>query len=40
VLDYCVVVIQVTVVDKDKDKIDPNFVPLSDRDKLNMDTCG
>ncbi|KAK0615153.1 amidase signature domain-containing protein [Bombardia bombarda] len=37
VLDFPTVVIPVTTVDKDIDKVDPCFKPLSDIDKINMD---
>ncbi|KAK3317078.1 amidase signature domain-containing protein [Apodospora peruviana] len=37
VLDYPAVVIPVTFVDQNLDKIDPSFVPLSETDRINMD---
>ncbi|KAI0602177.1 amidase signature domain-containing protein [Biscogniauxia sp. FL1348] len=38
VLDYTTVVIPVTFADQDTDIIDPEFVPLTEEDKMNMET--
>ena len=39
VLDFPTAVIPVTFVEKDVDKLDPGFRPLSHRDRINMNSC-
>ncbi|KAK0670021.1 Acetamidase [Cercophora samala] len=36
VLDFCNVVIPITFADKNQDTVDPNFQPLTDKDRQNM----
>ena len=39
VLDYTAIVIPVTFADKDIDIVEPNFAPLTARDRVNMGLC-
>ena len=39
VLDLPSVVIPVTFTDKAVDKLDPNYTPLTEKDRLNMALC-
>ncbi|VBB77197.1 Putative Acetamidase [Podospora comata] len=39
VLNFCIAVIPITVADKNLDTLDPNFQPLTDRDRRNMASC-
>ncbi|KAH7152139.1 hypothetical protein B0J13DRAFT_673210 [Dactylonectria estremocensis] len=38
VLDFATVVIPVTFAKKDVDQLDPGFRPLTDKDKMNMES--
>jgi hypothetical protein len=39
VLDLPSVVVPVTFADKDVDKLDPNYTPLTEKDSVNMALC-